>query len=174
MAAELLPLAYEELKRIAHHIRARLGGRVTMQTTVLVHESYLRLQGKKDFADSAHFLRASALAMRHALINYVDAQRAAKRGSGQAHLTLSHAESFSVESDEGLLALNDAVRRLAEEHPRLADVVECRFFAGFDEAETARALALSVRTVRRDWVKARAWLYRELHGADLSPAWPDV
>jgi RNA polymerase sigma factor (TIGR02999 family) len=162
IAAEILPLVYEELKRAARHSRSRLGGGVTMQTTALVHEAFLRLGPQRSFADQTHFLRASALAMRHALINHSQARLADKRGGGALHVTLSHAQEFSVATDEGLVALNDALQRLAVESSRLARVVECRFFGGLTEEETARALDLSLRTVQRDWLKARAWLFREL------------
>jgi RNA polymerase sigma factor (TIGR02999 family) len=130
----------------------------------LVHEAYLRLKDERSFADDAHFMRAAALAMRHALINYAEGRIAHKRGGGSVHVTLSHAEDLSVDTDEGLLALHEALERLASELPRLADVVECRFFGGFGEEDTAKALGISLRTVQRDWLKARAWLYRELHG----------
>ncbi len=136
-----------------------------MQTTALVHEAYLRLGQSRGFVDDAHFLRASALAMRHALINHAEARLAGKRGGGQQHVTLSHVAEFSIDTDEGLLALHEAMERLAAEMPRLADVVECRFFGGYTEEETARALSMSLRTVQRDWLKARAWLFRELAGA---------
>ena len=102
--------------------------------------------------------------MRHALINHAAARLAGKRGGGQPHVTLSGAEPVSVDSDEGLVLLNQALQRLAAELPRLADVVECRFFAGYGEEDTARALGLSLRTVQRDWLKARAWLFREMGG----------
>jgi len=162
IAAELLPAFYDELKHIAQRARSRLGGHYTLQTTALVHEAYLRLRHSPNFSDETHFLRAAALAMRHALINYAAARFAEKRGGGQLHLTLSSAEAVEVDTDEGLLALNEALERLAVEIPRLADVVECRFFGGYGEEETARVLGLSLRTVQRDWLKARAWLYREL------------
>lgn len=162
IAAELLPAFYDELKRLAQRARARVGAGSTLQTTALVHEAYLRLRGVRDFNDETHFLRAAALAMRHALINYAQARVADKRGGGALHVTLSHAGDFSIDSDEGLLALNEAMERLASEMPRLADVVECRFFGGYGEAETARVLGISLRTVQRDWLKARAWLFREL------------
>ncbi|HET9388106.1 MAG TPA: ECF-type sigma factor [Steroidobacteraceae bacterium] len=165
IAAELLPVFYDELKRIAQRARSRLGGNHTLQTTALVHEAYLRLRHSPGFADETHFLRAAALAMRHALINYAAARVADKRGGGELHLTLSHAESVGVTTDESLLALDEALARLAAEVPRLADIVECRFFGGYGEEDTARALGLSLRTVQRDWLKARAWLYRELGGA---------
>ncbi len=162
IAADLLPAFYDDLKRIAKRARARVGAGQTLQTTALVHEAYLRLRDARGFADEVHFLRAAALAMRHALINYAEARIADKRGGGALHLTLSHATEFSIDTDEGLLALNEAMQKLAAEMPRLADVVECRFFGGFGEEETARALGISVRTVQRDWLKARAWLYREV------------
>jgi RNA polymerase sigma factor (TIGR02999 family) len=166
IAAELLPAFYDQLKRIAHRSRARLGGGQTLQTTALVHEAYLRLGQSRSFADETHFLRAAALAMRHALINYAQSRVADKRGGGGQHVTLSNIADFSVETDEGLLALHEAMIRLASEDPRLADVVECRFFGGYGEEDTARALGMSLRTVQRDWLKARAWLFRELGGTN--------
>jgi len=164
IAAELLPTFYQQLRRIAQRTRARLGAGHTLQTTALVHEAYLRLGQSRSFVDETHFLRASALAMRHALINHAEARMAEKRGGGGQHVTLSQVADLSIDSDEGLLALNDAMERLAREKPRLADVVECRFFGGYGEEDTARALGMSLRTVQRDWLKARAWLYRELSG----------
>jgi RNA polymerase sigma factor (TIGR02999 family) len=165
IAAELLPTFYAQLKHIAKRSRARLGAGYTMQTTALVHEAYLRLGQSRGFADDAHFLRAAALAMRHALINHAEARLAGKRGGGALHVTLSHATDFAIESDEGMAALGAAMQRLAIEMPRLADVVECRFFGGYGEEETAQALGISLRTVQRDWLKARAWLYREMGGS---------
>ncbi len=162
IAAELLPAFYDQLKRIAQHSRARVGASPTLQTTALVHEAFLRLRNVRAFADETHFLRAAALAMRHALINHAEARLADKRGGGALHVTLSHATEFSADTDEGLLALNEAIERLAVEMPRLADVVDCRFFGGYGEEETATVLGVSLRTVQRDWLKARAWLFREL------------
>jgi RNA polymerase sigma factor (TIGR02999 family) len=164
IAAELLPAFYQQLRRIAQRTRARYGGNHTLQTTALVHEAYLRLGQSRTFVDETHFLRAAALAMRHALINYSQSRLADKRGGGGLHVTLSHVGDLSIDSDEGLLALNEAMVRLSSEMPRLADVVECRFFGGYGEEDTARALGVSLRTVQRDWLKARAWLYRELGG----------
>lgn len=162
IAGKLLPAFYEQLKHIAQRARARVGAGGTMQTTALVHEAYLRLRGSREFTDETHFLRAAALAMRHALINHAQARLADKRGGGSLHLTLSHATDLSIDTDEGMLALHAALERLADEMPRLADVVECRFFGGYGEEDTARALGISLRTVQRDWLKARAWLYREM------------
>jgi RNA polymerase sigma factor (TIGR02999 family) len=164
IAAELLPTFYEELKQIAQRARARLGGNLTLQTTALVHEAYLRLRRSGGFTDEGHFLRAAALAMRHALINHAAARLTEKRGGGEAHVALSNAESLGIDTDEGLMMLHEALQRLATEMPRLADVVECRFFGGYGEEDTARALGMSLRTVQRDWLKARAWLFRELGG----------
>jgi len=165
LAGELLPAFYQQLRRIAHRTRARLGAGHTLQTTALVHEAYLRLGQTRQFVDEAHFIRAAALAMRHALINYAQARVADKRGGGGQHVTLSNIADFSVDTDEGLIALDEALGRLAGEEPRLAEVVECRFFGGYGEEDTAQALGLSLRTVQRDWLKARAWLYRELGGS---------
>jgi RNA polymerase sigma factor (TIGR02999 family) len=164
IASELLPAFYQQLRRVAHRTRSRLGAGNTLQTTALVHEAYLRLGQSRSFTDETHFLRASALAMRHAIINHAESRMAEKRGGGAAHLTLSHVEDLSIDSDEGMLALNEAMDRLAEQMPRLAEVVECRFFGGYGEEDTARALGVSLRTVQRDWLKAKAWLFRELGG----------
>jgi RNA polymerase sigma factor (TIGR02999 family) len=162
IAGKLLPAFYDQLKHIAQRARSRVRAGATMQTTALVHEAYLRLGASREFADETHFLRAAALAMRHALINHAQARLADKRGGGSLHTTLSHAADLSIDTDEGMLALHSALERLAIDSPRLADVVECRFFGGYGEEETARALGMSLRTVQRDWLKARAWLYREL------------
>jgi RNA polymerase sigma factor (TIGR02999 family) len=164
LADDLLPIFYADLKRLARRERARIGAGGTLHTTALVHEAYLKLRDTRSWNDEAHFLRAAALAMRHALVNYAEARKAAKRGGGAPHLSLDEALDVGVASDETLLALDEALQRLARQSARLARVVECRFFAGFDERETARALDLSERTVRRDWTLARAWLYRELSG----------
>lgn len=163
-AAELLPPFYRQVKRIARRERNRFGP-VTLQTTELAHEAYLRMRGSHGYADEAHFLRAAALAMRHALINHAAERLAEKRGGGAPHVTLSPAVDLGIETDEGLLSLNEALQRLAGTTPRLAQVVECRFFAGYGEEDTAAALGVSLRTVQRDWLKARAWLFRELSRA---------
>jgi RNA polymerase sigma factor (TIGR02999 family) len=162
LADELLPLFYDDLKRLAHRERHRVGGGPTLQTTALVGEAYLRLRGTKGWNDDTHFLRAAALAMRHALLNHAEARVAAKRGAGAEHLPLTAGLDVAVDSDETVLAIDEALARLAQHSLRLAQVVECRYFAGFDERETARVLDLSERTVRRDWNLARAWLHREL------------
>jgi RNA polymerase sigma factor (TIGR02999 family) len=161
-AVELLPIFYEDVRRAARRERRRVGAGATLQTTALIHEAFLKLHKSGSFQNQAHFLRSAALAMRHALINYARDRVAAKRGSGAALMPLADAEEVRAPTDEGLLEVNNALGRLATLNPRLAQVVECRFFAGFGDAETAEALGLTDRTVRRDWIKARAWLRREL------------
>jgi RNA polymerase sigma factor (TIGR02999 family) len=162
MAAALIPLMYQDLRRIARRERYRVRAGVTLQTTALIHEAYLKLEHLASFNDHEHFLRACALAMRHILVNHARDRMASKRGGGVANISLDDAPEMSGAPDEVILKINDALLGLAELSPRLAQVVECRFFAGYDDAETARALGLTDRTVRRDWVKARAWLRREL------------
>ena len=164
VAAALLPDFYVRVKQLARRERASVSGGQTLQTTALAHEAWMRLRNASGFVDETHLLRAAALAMRHALISHALAKRAEKRGGGAVHVTLSHAEAIamSVDSDEGLLELNAALQELAQEMPRLAEIVECRFFAGYSEEETASALGVSLRTAQRDWMKARAWLYRRL------------
>jgi RNA polymerase sigma factor (TIGR02999 family) len=161
-ARELLPVFYEDVRRVARRERRRVGAGDTLQTTALIHEAFLRMGSSGSFTHEGHFLRSAALAMRHALINYARDRVAAKRGSGAAVVSLDDAPEVPGASDEALLEVNDALARLAALSPRLAQVVECRFFAGYDDGETAHALGLTDRTVRRDWIKARAWLRREL------------
>ena len=123
--------------------------------------------GSPAFNDKSHFLRTAALVMRQVLVNYARASLAAKRGGDATHVPLEFADSAAltgirVESDETLIAVHEALGRLTELSPRLSQVVECRFFAGYSEQETAEALGMNERTVRRDWAKARAWLRKEL------------
>jgi RNA polymerase sigma factor (TIGR02999 family) len=161
-AEELLPVFYEDVRRVARRERRRVGAGETLQTTALIHEAYLKLHKSGSFNDQAHFLRSAALAMRHVLINYARDRVTAKRGSGAVVVPLDEQVQIAAPADEDLLEINDALGRLAALSPRLAQVVECRFFAGYGDEETAQALGLTDRTVRRDWIKARAWLRREL------------
>jgi RNA polymerase sigma factor (TIGR02999 family) len=162
IAVELMPIFYQDIRKMAHRERRRVSGGLTLQTTALVHEAYLKLHATPEFNDREHFLRAAALAMRHVLVSHARERLAIKRGGGGALVPLEEAPEPAEDSDALLLEINDALERLAKINPRLAYVVECRFFAGFDDAETAIALGLTDRTVRRDWIKARAWLSREL------------
>jgi RNA polymerase sigma factor (TIGR02999 family) len=120
------------------------------------------LRGTQGWNTDEHFLRAAALAMRHALVNHAVARLAGKRGDGGDNLPIGAAMDVAIDDDSTMLALNDALGRLARDSLRLAQVVECRYFGGYDDMETACALGISERTVRRDWMLARAWLHREL------------
>lgn len=172
-ADELLPVFYAEVRRIARSARLRVGADGTLQTTALVHEAYLRLRSTPGFNDRSHFLRAAAIAMRQVLVNYARDSIRAKRGSGATHVPLEFAEDepIAIESDDALVAVHELLDQMRELNPRLSQVVECRFFAGYSEPETAEALGMDERTVRRDWVKARAWLRAQLEtvGPNSSP-----
>lgn len=173
-AEQLLPMFYADVRRLARHERRRVGAGDTLQTTALIHEAYLKLCRSPSFNDRSHFLRASALAMRHVLINYAAENMAQKRGGGAIIESLTASHDIGAEDDQSLIDVHEALDRLALLDERLAQVVECRFFAGFSEEDTALALGISDRTVRRDWIKARAWLRRELADDDASPSGPDV
>jgi RNA polymerase sigma factor (TIGR02999 family) len=166
-ASGMLPAFYADLRRVARRERLRFGGTPeTLQTTALVHEAFLRLRQSPAFNDPAHFLRAAALAMRHALINTVRDRMTQKRGEGVSAVPLEEAADVAeVEVEERLLAVHDALTRLGDLDERLEQIVECRFFAGYSVEETAQALGLSERTVHREWIKARAWLQQELKSA---------
>lgn len=163
----LVPLVYDDLRRIARRQLGRGGNpdRV-LDTTGLVHESYMKLVdgGRVDWQDRSHFLGVAARAMRQVVIGYARRQGAAKRGAGSQQTTLDEGHIAIDGQAEWLLALDAALSRLGEKNPRLAQVVECRFFAGLSEEETAAALGVSLRTAQRDWMRARAWLQEELRG----------
>jgi RNA polymerase sigma factor (TIGR02999 family) len=159
----LLPVVYEELRAIAHRHLAKYGPGGSLATTGLVHEAYLKLvdQSQAEWRDRAHFLALSSLAMRHVLVDQARARAALKRGS--ARMVTLDEEAIAVDdSAEALMAIDEALDRLAAVEPRLAKVVECRFFGGLSEREIAEALGVTERTVERDWVKARVLLYRAL------------
>jgi len=158
----LFPLVYEELRHLASRQVARERGDCTLETTALVHETYLKLAAGKGAraSDRPHFLAIAARAMRQVLVDHARRRKAERRGGGGDRTTLTDGMG-SVELDlDEVLALDAA---LAELETRQRRVVECRFFGGMTEEEVAEALGLSVRTVRREWVKARAWLYRSLY-----------
>jgi RNA polymerase sigma factor (TIGR02999 family) len=153
---------YAELLRLARRERWRVGASETLRTTALVHEAYLKLFQGGRWRDRAHFLNTAAMAMRQALVQHARARFAAKRGGGVVPFPLEEADSVLAEPEERIVALDEALKRLAESNPRLARVVECRYFAGYTEAETATALDVTERTVQRDWAKAKALLYESL------------
>jgi RNA polymerase sigma factor (TIGR02999 family) len=161
-AEQLFPVLHDEVSRLAHRERRRVRAGETMRTTALVNEAYLKLIRSGTFNDRAHFLRAAALAMRHILVNHARDRLAAKRGGGAQLETLDEEMAGEAPADDAVIEVHEAVDRLAQLDARLAQVVECRFFAGFTEQDTATALGMTERTIRRDWAKARAWLRVEL------------
>jgi RNA polymerase sigma factor (TIGR02999 family) len=162
----LIPLVYDELHRIAHRVGGREHPDGTLGTTGLVHEAYFKLvdQTRVDFQDRAHFFAIAARVMRRILADQSRRHRATKRGGGRERVSLEFVEAtLGVdERAETLIALDEALTRLSALDARLGQVVECRFFGGLTEEETAEITGVTVRTVRRDWTKAKGWLYREL------------
>ena len=165
---ELFALLYDELRAIAQRHRRRWRGDDTLQTTALVHEVFLKLvdQERITAESRAHFLAVAARAMRHILCNYARDRRAQKRGGAIEHVALDESRGdapdySSSESSDVLVALDEALRRLEKIDSRQSKVVECRFFGGLTIEETAAALGVSPRTVKRDWLVAQAWLRRE-------------
>jgi RNA polymerase sigma factor (TIGR02999 family) len=160
----LFPLVYEELRRVAHRQLRAERGEHTLGTTGLVHEAYLRLvdQTRVEYRDRRHFFALAARAMRRVLVDYARRYRAQKRGGDQRPVSLDEASVPAGERADNVLALDDALSRLADVDARLSQIVECRFFGGLSEEETAEVVGVNARTVRRDWVKAKTWLSREL------------
>ena len=164
---ELVPLVYQELRRLAHyHLRRERSGH-TLQTTALVHEVYLRLCSQDDprWEDRAHFFAVAARIMRRILVDYSRRRGAEKRGAGAVRLDLDEALALPLKQPFDLAALDDALEQLAAFDPRKCQVVEMRFFVGLGAKEIAAVLDTSEATVRRDWIIAKAWLFRRLEGA---------
>ena len=170
---QVFPLVYEELRRLAHRqLRNEPEGH-TLCTTGLVHEAYLKLvdQTRSAWTSRAHFLAIASIAMRRIVVDYARRHRSAKRGGMLHRVPLESIDLVAEERAELLVALDDALRRLAELDPRQARVVECRFFGGMTEEETAEALGIGLRTAKRDWAKAKSWLYQEIY-SDAAPTGP--
>lgn len=162
---EVMPLVYEELRRIAGRQMSRERRDHTLQPTALVHEAYLRLfdAATLEVRDRAHFLALAARVMRRLLINHAEARNAEKRRGDAPHVTLSAAEDVAgPEDDVDVVRLDAALQGLAQLDARAAEIVEMRYFGGMTIEEIAAALDLSPATVKRDWTAARAWLRREL------------
>jgi RNA polymerase sigma factor (TIGR02999 family) len=167
--ARLFELVYEELRRIAHReLVRRRGG--TLSTTALVHEAFLKLErlGGWSPRDRGHLLALASRAMRQILVDARRQRVAGKRGGGAPHLALDERDLAAADSSVDVLAVHDALERLAEEEPELAELVEWRFFGGFSIEEIAAARGISTRTVKRDWRAARAFLFRLL--GELPPS----
>jgi RNA polymerase sigma factor (TIGR02999 family) len=163
---QLIPLVYDELRRLAQAHCARERSGHTLQPTALVHEAYLRLMGHQDLSwqGRAHFFALAALTMRRVLVSHARKHRAAKRGQGGVAVTLCEDHAVAAAQNVDLLALEDALRKLEAIDPRQCRVVELRYFGGHTIEETAEALGISPATVKLDWSLARAWLFRELAG----------
>jgi RNA polymerase sigma factor (TIGR02999 family) len=170
--AELFPLIYDQLRALAKWQRHRWSGDLTLNTTALLHEAYLKLADQKrlDAATRAHFFAIASKAMRHILCNYARDRCRQKRGGGLQRVPLDDlsglADNLALAPDQVamLVALDDALVRLGAEDQRLSEVVECRFFGGMSIEDTATALDLSPATVKRQWLLARSWLYQRLQG----------
>jgi RNA polymerase sigma factor (TIGR02999 family) len=163
-ADELLPLVYGELRKLAASKMARESPNQTLQPTALVHEAWQRLVGKDNpqFANRAHFFSAAAEAMRRILIDNARRKRALRHGGGQQRVEMEGLDVAAPCDDDELLAVNDALDKLAAIHAVQAEVVKLRYFVGMTNEEAAQALGLSERTVKNYWSHARAWLFREI------------
>ena len=164
----LMPLIYDELRRIAHRYAQRERNGHTLQTTALVNEAYLRLAGAKkpDWQNRAHFFAATAQVMRHILIDHARRRHFLKHGGAAQQVSLEEVCLLADERAAELVTLDEALKDLARLDPRKTRVVELRYFGGLSLAETADALEISIMTVRRDWRAAKAWLFRRITDKD--------
>jgi RNA polymerase sigma factor (TIGR02999 family) len=162
----LVPLIYAQLRAIAHNHRAAHGQHDSLTTTGLVHEAYLKLvdHSHAGWNDRVHFLALASVAMRHVLVDQARSRATGKRGGDRWRVALDSTDIACEDQPDAVLHINEALDRLAAEEPRLARVVECRFFGGMTESEIAEALSITERTVQRDWAKARMLLRRALTG----------
>lgn len=166
-AADLLPLVYEELRRLAARRLAGESKEHTLQPTALVHEAWLRIEasGTRVWRDRQHFFAVAAEAMRRILVDRARRRQAAKRGCQPERVALDEMDLAAPETDERLLAMNDALEKLAAVHPRKAELVRLRYFAGLSFEETAEVLGIAVPTAKQWWAYARAWLKVEMTSA---------
>lgn len=160
---ELVTLVYPDLKKLAHFQLAGERPNHTLNTTAIVHEAFVRLAGGQSvWTDRAHFLRAASKVMRHLLVDHARKRNAEKRGGGVDALELDEQRVESSDDSVAVLALDIALKDMAATDPRLESIVECRYFAGLTVAETAEALDMAVRTVERDWQRAREYLLKTM------------
>ena len=167
-AERLLPLVYDELRKLAAAKIEREPAGQTLQATALVHEAWLRLGGDEqpDWQNRAHFFAAAASAMRRILIDRARSRRALRHGGGQQRINLDDVELAAATDDDHVLAVNDALEKFAVPEPRKAELVTLRYFAGLTLPEAAEALGISEATAERWWAYARAWLSKELNAAN--------
>ncbi len=165
-AERVIPLIYDELRRIAHRRRWQWVTQDSPATTSLVHEAFVHLKAREGEAweNRSHFFYFASVAMRNILVDHAKHIQRQKRGSGAHQVALTEHTLVSEQKSAELLALDEALRHLAVEHERLAHIVECRFFGGLTVEETAEALGISAATVKRGWDTARAWLFQRLRG----------
>jgi len=165
---KLMPLIYDELRRLAHYYMSREHPGHTLQTTAVVNEAYLRLVNRKRvrWQNRAHFFAIAAQLMRSILVDHARSHAYAKRGGGARKMALDEALIISQERAAEVVALDEALGQLAEIDPRQSRIVEMRFFAGLTIEETAEVLSLSPATIKREWSTAKAWLYHELNKSD--------
>ncbi len=163
-ADQLLPLVYEELRRLAAHKMAAEKPGQTLQATALVHEAYLRLAGgpAQAWQGRAHFFAAAAEAMRRILVENVRRKRALRHGGGHQRMDIDAVEIAAERDDDNLIAVNDSLEKFAARDPEKAALVKLRYFVGLSTEEAAAALGISERTAKRHWAFARAWLLRDL------------
>ena len=164
-AAELLPLVYEELRKLAAARMAQESPGHTLQPTALVHEAWLRLGNGARFENRAHFFGAAAEAMRRILIDRARRKRAMRHGGGQQALDVDELEIAAPQPDDELLAVNDALEKFSQTEPRKAELVKLRYFVGLSLDESAEVLGVSHPTAKRWWTFARAWLFDEIERA---------
>ena len=167
-ADELFEVVYQQLRQIAMSHRRRWVGDHTLNTTALIHEAFLKLNGKNDWSSRTHFFAVAARAMRHILVNYAEKKRAGKRGGGAQAIPLEEVLVPTEDAVEEALMMHQALERMESDKPRWCSIVECRFFAGMTIEETAQALGVSTATVTREWRLASAWLNRELNSSELT------
>jgi len=165
-AEEVLPVVYEELRKIARRRRWQWRGQEAPHTTSLVHEVFLHLSGghSEPWSSRAHFFYFASVAMRNVLVDHAKHMQRAKRGGGLQRVALNDQTKISEQKSVELLALDEALSVLGTREPRLLQIVECRFFGGLTVEETAEALAISPASVKRGWDTARAWLFHHLRG----------
>jgi len=171
--AELIPLVYKELQKLAsHYLQGERPGH-TLQATALVHEAYIRLVEHKeiDWKNRSHFFAVAALTMRRILVDYARKHRAVKRGGDSPQISLERDAVFSREQSPELLAIDELLTKLAKLDPQEARIVELRYFAGLSVGQTAEVVGVSPATVKREWSIAKAWLTREMKksGTEIQP-----
>lgn len=162
---ELMPLVYDELHRLAKRYMAHERHNHTLQATALVNEAYLRLAGQEqvEWQNRAHFFGIAAQVMRHLLVDHARSRQSSKRGSGAQQITLDETAAVMPETSVEVIALNTALDKLAQFDERKARIVELRYFGGLGADETAEVLGLSEITIKREWLKAKAWLFQEMN-----------